>query len=65
MDHYGVTLSEMQDSGRAKRVSFPRQVAMYLARTETDESFPTIGDYLGGRDHTTILYGYEKVAELL
>ncbi|MBP8000457.1 MAG: chromosomal replication initiator protein DnaA [Chloroflexi bacterium] len=65
IDHYGVTLDEMRDSTRAKRVSFPRQVAMYLARTETDESFPTIGDYLGGRDHTTILYGYEKVAELL
>ena len=65
VDHYGVSLDEMRDSSRVKRVSFPRQVAMYLARTETDESFPTIGDYLGGRDHTTILYGYEKVAELL
>jgi chromosomal replication initiator protein len=65
IDHYGVSLEEMRDSTRAKRVSFPRQVAMYLARTETDESFPSIGDYLGGRDHTTILYGHEKVAELL
>ena len=38
---------------------------MYLARTETDASFPQIGNQLGNRDHTTILHGYEKISGLI
>jgi chromosomal replication initiator protein len=38
---------------------------MYLIREETDASLPQIGDLLGGRDHSTILYGCDRVAELL
>ena len=40
-------------------------MAMYLARTETDSSLPNIGAALGNRDHTTVLYGYEKISSLL
>jgi chromosomal replication initiator protein len=38
---------------------------MYLLREETDISLPQIGEVLGGRDHTTVMYGYDKVADLL
>jgi chromosomal replication initiator protein len=43
----------------------PRQIAMYLLREEANISLPQIGDALGGRDHTTIMYGCDKIADLL
>ena len=42
-----------------------RQVAMYLLREETDLSLSAIGKLLGGRDHSTVLHGHEKVSNLL
>jgi chromosomal replication initiator protein len=63
--YYNVTCEALSSNSRARTVAFPRQIAMYLARTETDASLPQIGTYLGNRDHTTILYGYEKIAALL
>ena len=50
---------------RTRQLALPRQVAMYLIREETDESLPRIGQALGGRDHTTIMYGYERIADRL
>lgn len=63
-DHYQVTAEQLTSRSRSRAIAFPRQMAMYLARTETDSSLPQIGERLGGRDHTTILYGYEKIANL-
>jgi chromosomal replication initiator protein len=63
--HYHVTLEALCSSNRSRTISFPRQMVMYLARTETDASFPQIGLALGNRDHTTILHGYEKIADLI
>jgi chromosomal replication initiator protein len=63
--YYNVTSEALSSSSRSRTIAFPRQMAMYLARTETDESFPQIGTKLGNRDHTTILYGYEKITALL
>ena len=48
---------------RTKETAWARQVAMYLIRAETDASLPTIGEVLGGRDHTTVMYGCDKVAD--
>ncbi|TFG71370.1 MAG: chromosomal replication initiator protein DnaA [Anaerolineales bacterium] len=59
--YYGVTKEELCSSSRTRRVAQPRQIVMYLIREETDASLPQIGAELGGRDHTTILYGYERV----
>ena len=48
---------------RSKDIAWARQMAMYLLREETDLSLPAIGEALGNRDHTTIMYGYKKVAD--
>lgn len=61
--HYGTKLADLRSQKRTKSVSLPRQVAMYLAREETGMSLVEIGDFFAGRDHTTVLYAVERVAE--
>ncbi|MEM8860575.1 MAG: chromosomal replication initiator protein DnaA [Chloroflexota bacterium] len=61
--HFDMTRELICGPGRSRSISYPRQLAMYLARTETGASFPQIGMQLGNRDHTTILHGYEKIME--
>jgi chromosomal replication initiator protein len=63
--YYQVTVEGLRSNSRSRTVAFPRQMAMYLARTETGMSYPQIGVKLGNRDHTTILYGYEKISGLV
>lgn len=48
---------------RRKEIAWPRQIAMYLMRSEGKISYPTIGSELGGRDHTTAIHACEKVAK--
>ncbi len=60
--YYGVTLADLASASRKRSIAYPRQIAMYMARSETDASLPQVGTYLGGRDHTTIMYGCEKIA---
>jgi chromosomal replication initiator protein len=64
-DFYNVTEEAISSTSRKRAIAFPRQMAMYLARTETDASFPQIGTMLGDRDHSTISYGYDKIETLL
>ncbi len=59
---FGLTSDELLSSSRASRVSWPRQVAMYLARELTGESLPAIGRQFGGRDHTTVLHAYRRTS---
>ena len=63
--YYGVTIEELKSNSRSKRIAGPRHMAMYLAREETTASLPQIGEILGNRDHTTIMYGYEKITKLV
>lgn len=63
-DFYGLSAEDLKSPRRSKAVALPRQMAMYLAREETDASLQEIGKALGGRDHSTILYGYEKISSL-
>ena len=62
-EFYGVDLRALQGRGRSRNVVIPRQVVMYLVREETDASLMDIGRFLGGRDHTTIIYGCDKIGE--
>jgi chromosomal replication initiator protein len=62
---FGVTVDQIMARNRARQVALPRQIAMYLLREEAQISLPQIGEVLGGRDHTTVMYGCDKVADLL
>jgi len=63
-DVFGVTVDRIMGRDRSREVALPRQVVMYLLRSE-NRSLPQIGDALGGRDHTTVMYACDKVADLL
>lgn len=60
-DHFGITALDIASQKRNKEVVFPRQIAMYLCRTMTDVPLQIIGNHLGGRDHTTIIHGTDKI----
>jgi chromosomal replication initiator protein len=64
-DAFGITVDQILARDRSRSVALPRQIAMYLLREEAQISLPQIGEVLGGRDHTTVMYGCEKVADLL
>jgi chromosomal replication initiator protein len=56
------SVEDLLGRDRTQKIAEPRQVAMYLLRKETDASLPQIGDVLGGRDHTTVMYAIQKIA---
>ena len=62
-DHYNVSLADLKSGKRSTDISYPRQVAMYLIRTLTDTPLKTIGIVLGGRDHSTISHGVDKITD--
>lgn len=62
---FGVEVERMIGRDRSREVAMPRQIAMYLLREEANMSLPQIGEVLGGRDHTTVMYGCDKVSDLL
>jgi chromosomal replication initiator protein len=64
-EQFNVDEDRLLSRERSKLIALPRQVAMYLIRNETTASLPSIGEALGGRDHTTVMYGCEKVADLM
>ncbi|MDO5707318.1 MAG: chromosomal replication initiator protein DnaA [Andreesenia angusta] len=59
--HFGITVEDLESKKRPKNISYPRQIAMHLARDLTDLSLPKIGEAFGGRDHTTVIYAYDKI----
>ncbi len=62
---FGLRLDDLTSPSRAARVSWPRQLAMYLARELTDATLPAIGREFGGRDHATVLYAVRKTRDRL
>ncbi|OGN90108.1 MAG: chromosomal replication initiation protein DnaA [Chloroflexi bacterium RBG_13_48_10] len=62
---FGVSVQNLVGPDRRQEVVLPRQIAMYLMREETNYSLPKIGETFGGRDHTTVMYACQKVADLL
>ena len=62
---YNIPSDRMLGRDRTQEVAFPRQVAMYLMREQSGFSLPRIGEELGGRDHTTVMYACDKVADMI
>ncbi len=58
---YNLNLDELLERSRKQKVAFPRQILMYLLREEGKSSYPSIGQELGGRDHTTVIHAYKKI----
>ena len=61
-DHFGITVADLKSNKRNADIANPRQISMYLIRTMTESSLKAIGVVLGGKDHSTIKYGIEKIA---
>jgi chromosomal replication initiator protein len=61
---FNLSVERLLSPDRSHNVALPRQIAMFLMR-ETNVSLPQIGQALGGRDHTTVMYACEKIADLL
>ncbi len=62
-EHFNVSISDLKGSKRHADIAEPRQIVMYLCRIMTDEPLKSIGTLLGGRDHSTINHGIEKIAD--
>ena len=60
-DQYGVTADDIVSKKRSRDVALPRQIAMYLCRNMTQMSTTNIGRSFGGRDHTTVMHGCDKI----
>ena len=62
-EHFGVSIEDIVSKKRNKEIALPRQVYMYLCRELTDVSLDSIGSNVGGRDHTTVMHGVDKIKE--
>ena len=62
---YEIKLSELKSKTRSRHIAFPRQIAMFLARKLTDKSLTQIGQFFGGKDHTTVMHACEKIEVML
>lgn len=62
--YYGVRVEDLLSKKKSQNIAFARMVAMYLCRKYTDKSLKEIGHFYGGRDHTTVMHGNERITEL-
>ena len=62
-NYFKLTVDDLKGKKRSKDIANARQIAMYLCRTLTEETYPRIGLEFGGRDHSTVIFAYEKISE--
>lgn len=60
--HFNIKIADIESKKRTSSLAYPRQIAMYLCRINTETSLPKIGEAFGGRDHTTVLYACDKIS---
>ncbi|WP_309065969.1 chromosomal replication initiator protein DnaA [Microbacterium sp.] len=63
--YFKLTVDDLYGSSRSQQIATARQIAMYLCRERTSLSLPKIGQLFGNRDHTTVMYAYKKISELM
>ncbi|MEG1596702.1 MAG: chromosomal replication initiator protein DnaA [Bacilli bacterium] len=61
--YFAITVEDLKSKKRNSSIAFPRQIAMYLCRKLTDESFPKLGIEFGGKDHSTVIHSVDKIEE--
>ncbi|GAA5037851.1 hypothetical protein GCM10025738_26390 [Microbacterium fluvii] len=64
-NYFKLTVDDLYGSSRSQAVAIARQIAMYLCRERTNLSLPKIGQLFGNRDHTTVMYAYKKISDLM
>ncbi len=64
-EHFGISTADIISKKKDAEIVFPRQIVMYLGKDLTETPLKYIGQFLGGRDHTTVLYGKKKIEEQL
>jgi len=62
--YFNISVDDIMSGKRNKEIALPRQIAMYFCRILTDYSFPEIGDFFNGKNHTTIMHGYNKINDM-
>lgn len=60
-DYFNIKIGDLKAKRRTQNIALPRQVAMYLCRKYTENSFPAIGDKFGGRDHSTVIHASKTI----
>ncbi len=61
-NYFGIRIDDLKSKKRTRELSYPRHIAMYLSRELTDLSLPKVGEAFGGRDHTTVIHGCDKIS---
>jgi len=64
-NYFKIKISEIKGKRRTRAIAWARQISMFLSRELTDSSYPEIGQRMGGKDHSTVMYACDKVKELI
>lgn len=64
-NYFNIVPSDLESQKRNKEIVIPRQIAMYICKDITDSPLELIGEYLGGKDHSTVIYGCNKIKKLI